>query len=71
MGIVGASTTIKLPTIMDDWSDHFSHDDEKEVYAHWKQNLHQLSAKIDDRNKTRKWLFEDFNPKHVTCSISS
>ena len=62
----------KYPGLLDDWAHVFeSHPRELRVYEGFKQELEQLAGTIEQRNASRKYVFNDFNPKYVKCSVSS
>ncbi|UJR19786.1 hypothetical protein I4U23_022920 [Adineta vaga] len=72
--ILTVVTGVRMPGLLEDWNHLIKHNQyyEKNLknYENFKHQLRNLSKDIDQRNKTRKYPFESFNPKYLECSAS-
>jgi len=68
--LVTLATAGEMPMLMQDYSHMMVNDESKEVLYKFQKSLDELSQKIDERNKTRTWVFNSFNPKYIATSIA-
>ncbi|UJR18088.1 hypothetical protein I4U23_004988 [Adineta vaga] len=72
--ILTVVTGLRMPGLLEDWSHLIEHDQNYQKnlknYQEFKNDLRNLSKDIDQRNKTRKYPFQSFNPRFIECSAS-
>ncbi|CAF1644988.1 unnamed protein product, partial [Adineta ricciae] len=72
--ILTVVTGLRMPGIMEDWSHLIEHNQDYEKnlknYHDFKSQLRKLSKCVDERNKTRRYPFQSFNPRFIECSTS-
>ena len=72
--VLAVITGLRMPGILEDWSHLIEKNEfyEKNMqnYQVFKEELKNLSEKIDSRNKIRNYPFQSFNPKYIECSTS-
>jgi hypothetical protein len=66
-----AMTTLNTPPLQSKFAEYWG-ENEKEV-ASWQtlqDELVELSKRVDERNKTRRFSFESANPRFLECAVS-
>jgi len=68
--LVTMGTAGDMPMLLHDFSHIMLNDESKAVLSKFQKSLNELSQKIDDRNKKRRWVYNCFNPKFMGTSIA-
>ena len=74
MGIVGASTSIRMPFLMRKFKNFFGQGDGQEweiaVWGNFLADLEKQSQRVQDANSKRSVEFRSFDPANLECSVS-
>jgi len=68
--LITLATAGDFPMITQDYSHMMVNEESKAVLQKFQKSLNELSQIIDERNKTRRWVFNSFNPKYFATSIA-
>jgi len=64
------ATVGKMPQMTEDFS-HLLPADAQGVWREFNTSLVELSKIIDERNKSRPWVFNSMNPAHLVTSVAT
>ncbi len=79
VGAITAATTAQTrqgqlqiyPNMDNDWSHFFTTPERVAIFRNFQAEIKALVAAIETRNRTRKWVFNDFNPVWMNLSVSA
>ncbi|CAB9527867.1 expressed unknown protein [Seminavis robusta] len=65
-----AMTSLPVPSLQSKFAHYWKDEEEAAIWQKFQDDLIGLSERIDDRNQSRQYAFQSFNPAIVECSVS-